>query len=226
MIRVLGTKRVLVLVMLIAFNAALAASVYLYLSPAVEKKEREMRALKGQISSKQGDISRMQVEFDKLAEQQNRFEQLKGKGFFFNQDRRQAEIVLENIQKQAGVISARAEMQAGVIEENEEAKKAEYNLLKSQGRIHIEALDAVDIYRYLYFISYYFPGHVTFKDIAMERKSDVTGPILRAIASGSNPPLVQADVELIWRTMIPKSEVIGAAAEPNKTEATKAKPKP
>ncbi len=172
-----------------------------------------MRALKGQISTKQGDISRMQVEFDKLAEQQNRFEQLKGKGFFFNQDRRQAEIVLENIQKQAGVISARAEMQAGVIEENEEAKKAEYNLLKSQGKIHIEAMDAVDIYRYLYFISYYFPGHITFQDIAMERKADVTGPVLRGIASGLNPSLVQADVSLIWRTMIPKSEVIGATGE-------------
>ena len=214
MIKVLGTKRVLGLVFLVALNVALATGVYLYAVPEKGKKERELRRLTGQIATLISDIERMQVEFEQLEAQQEEFDQLKARGFFGNQGRRQAEQILERIQKEAGVISAVAGIQSGVVEDNEEAKKAEHKILKSPVTIHLEAMDDVDVYRYIYLLEKFFPGHVTIESVNMERLADVSGPVLRSIASGSNPKLIKAEIEMIWRTMIPASEVIG-------TEGTK-----
>jgi hypothetical protein len=214
MIRVLGTKRILMLIFLIAINAALASSVYLFLMPQHIKKQRELSALNGQVSTVRTDIDRMQIEFDQLAEQQNRFEKLKEKGFFYNQGRRQAELVLEKIQKQAGVVAAVANIQAGMVQEDEEAQKAEHKILSSPVKIHIDAVDPVDVYRYVYLLDNFFPGHVAINNIRMVRTDEVTGPVLRSIASGSNPVLVQADIEMTWRTMVPQSELDPAAATP------------
>ena len=87
MIRVLGTKRILMLVFLIAINVAMATTVYMYLIPQQVKKERELKKIRGDVNTTRDDISRMQVEFDQLAEQQNQFEKLKAKGFFYDQGR-------------------------------------------------------------------------------------------------------------------------------------------
>ncbi len=208
MIRVLGTKRILMLVFLIAINVALATSVYLFLIPQEVKKRTELNQLRNKVAGVRGDINRMLVEFDQLALQQNRYEKLKERGFFYNQDRRQAQIVLESIQKQAGVVAAVANIQAGASEDNAEAQKAEYKILSSPMKIHVEAIDPVDIYRYVYLLDNFFPGHIMIQDVRMERTGEVTGPVLRGIASGSNPVLVQADLNITWRTMVPQSEVI------------------
>ncbi len=213
MIRVLGTKRILMLVFLLAINVAMATTVYMYLMPQHVKKERELMALKKQVNGVRDDIGRMQIEFDQLADQQNQFEKLKEKGFFYDQGRRKAEIVLETIQKQAGVIAAVATIHAGATEDNDEAKKAEYKVLKSAVQIHVDAVDPVDIYRYIYLLDNFFPGHVQIDGIRMERTAEVTGPVLRGIASGANPVLVQADIDLTWRTMVPQAEVIQTGEE-------------
>lgn len=212
MIRVLGTKRVLMLVLLVAMNVAMAASVYMFLQPQRIKKQSELAGVNGQISTVQSDINRMQIEFDQLAVQQNQFEKLKEKGFFSNQGRRSAEKVFEAIQKQAGVISAIASIQSGTVEDSEEAQKAEHKILKSPVSVKVDATDSIDVYRYIYLLERFFPGHLTFNKITMARKAEVTGTILRSIASGSNPPLVEADIDMTWRTMIPQSEVIPDAS--------------
>lgn len=208
MFRVLGTKRVLLLVILVAVNVAMASTVYLFMIPQHLKKQRDLSTVRGTIASVGGDISRMQIEFDQLATQKDRFEQLKKQGFFYNQDRREAEIVLEKIQKQAGVISAVANIQAGEVEPSDEAVKADYEVLKSPMKIHIDAIDAVDVFRYIYLLNNYFPGHLTFEDVDLARAGEVTGTVLRSIASGENPVLVKADIAMTWRTMLPKSEII------------------
>jgi hypothetical protein len=210
MIRVLGTRRILTLIVLFGLNALVAASVYLYLTPEIMKKERELKTLRGQISTVQTDINRMQVEFDQLTEQQERFDKLKARGFFGNQGRREAEIVFQKIQQQSGVVSAVASIQSGLIEDNEEAQKAAHKILVSPVNIHIEAVDDVDVFRYIYLVQQFFPGQVSIERLTIERKAEVNETILRAIATGQNPQLVSADIVLMWRTMIPEKDIIGA----------------
>ncbi len=208
MIEILGIRRVLILMCLMALNAALGASVYLFLTPQRLQKEMELADLKGRVSTVQGDIDRMLVDFEKLTERQAEYEQLKKQGFFYNQSRRRAEIIFEEISKKAGVISANAKIDAGVVEENSEAVKAEHNVLSSHIKVHVESMDTRSVYNYIRLLMTDFPGHLTIYDIHLERKIDITGVVLRGIASGDNPPLVGADIDLVWRTMVPQSEII------------------
>ena len=211
MIAVLGFKRVVMLAVLIGVNIVLAMSIYMYMKPETQKKERELRGLRGQVSTVRSDIDRMQVEFEQLEDQKAEFERLAADGFFKNQGRRQAELILSEIQKTSGVSKAIASIQAGEIEDNEEAKKAAHKILRSPIEIRLQAIDDINIYHYLFLVENYFPGHITIEELNLERSADVTGTVLRAIASGTNPPLVNADVEMVWRTMIPESEVIEEA---------------
>ena len=213
MIKVLGTKRILVLLLLLGLNLVFAGGVYMYLTPEKMTKDRELRQVRGQIIGLQSDIERIQIEFDQLEDQQAQFDILKKEGFFGSQGRRQAEQVFERIQKEAGVISAVASIQAGVVEDSEEAAKAEHKILKSPITVRIESLDDIDVFKYLYLVEQFFPGHVTLTRINLERKAEVSGTILRGIASGGNPELVEADIEMVWRTMIPETSIIAPAPE-------------
>ena len=208
MIKILGIKRILALVLLVAVNAALAAGVYLYAAPEILSKENQLRSVRGEISTRQADIDRMQVEFSKLEEQQAIFETLKKRGFFGNQGRREAQLVFENIQQKAGVVSAVANIQAGVIEDNPEAQKAAHKILRSPVTLKIQAMDDVDVFRYIFLLEKYFPGHVMIENIEIKRIADVSGTILRSIATGSSPGLVEANIGLTWRSMIPESQII------------------
>jgi len=209
MIAVLGIKRVVVLLSLVVFCALLGATVYMYLTPEMQVKKRELQGLQGQVSTLRADIERMQVEFEQLEDQKEEFEVLAADGFFKDQGRRQAEQILNRIQKTSGVSKAIASIQSGVFEDNTEAKKAEHKILKSLIEIKLEAFDDINIFHYLFLVEHYFPGHITVEDVHLERRADVTGTVLRAIATGSNPSLVEADVKMMWRTMIPEASVIG-----------------
>lgn len=208
MIAVLGMQRVLILAALVLLNALLAVGVYMYLIPQSDLKVRELRGLRGQVSTLRSDIDRMQVEFEQLEEQKAEFELLSKDGFFKDQSRRQAEDIFNEIQKKSGVSKAIASVQAGVIEDNEEAAKAEHKILKSPISVKLEAYDDIYIYHYLYLVEQYFPGHISIEDIRIKRNADVTGTVLRAISTGANPALVTAEVDMVWRTMIPQSRVI------------------
>ncbi|MCB1531512.1 MAG: hypothetical protein KDJ35_01450 [Alphaproteobacteria bacterium] len=203
MIKVLGQKRVLMLFVLGGLNIALLAGVYLYLSPQKAQKEREQRTLRAKISAMQNDIDDLQLTFEQLETQQARFEALKDDGFFGVQNRRDAEKVLEAVQREAGVISAVASIKAGEFVDNEDAAKADYRVLSSEITVRVEALDDINVYKYLALLEAKFPGEISLKDLNLIRKSDVSATVLRAIASGENPALVQADIRLTWKTMVP-----------------------
>lgn len=208
MIKVLGKKRILLLAALAALNVLFAALVYLYLIPQTEGQEKGLKSISSKVKTVQKDLDFIQQEFDQLEIQKEQFEKLRVKGFFDAQKRRQAEDILQQIQKQSEVISAKASIGAGKTIENEEAKKAAHVVLESPINIRIEALDDVSIYNYVYLLENFFPGHLYVDDITMTRKEDVTGTALRSIAGGQNPPLVVGIVNLSWSTMIPESSVI------------------
>jgi hypothetical protein len=207
MINILGIKRVIILAVLIVLNAGLAAGIYAYMNPALEKKNRELRSSRSQANNVQNDIDRMQVEIEEFADQQVLFEKYKADGFFIEQNRRQVQDLFKLIQEKSGVSVATVAVNPAIVEENEEAEKAEHVILKSTVQVALEALDDQDVYRYLYLIDKFYPGHVTVERVEFERDAEINGTVLRAIAGGKNFPLVKADLELVWRTMVPKALV-------------------
>ncbi len=213
MIKILGVKRVLLLVALVAVNALFAAAVYGYMMPEKIKGERNLRALRGQISTVQEDIERFQVEFEQLEEQQARYQALEKDGFFRLQSRRAAQDLFERIQNSSKVVSAAALIKSGKIENHVEAQKAAHKLLVSPVELRIEALSDTEVFRYLYLLEKTFPGHISVNEIDLKRTQNLNAAVLRSIATGINPPLVEANINLVWRTMIPESQV-RAISEP------------
>jgi hypothetical protein len=174
--------------------------------------------LKSQTSVVQQDINRLQVDFDQLKLQQSEYLIIKDKGFFFDQSRREAEKILQSIQQKAGVIAAVAKINAGELEDNEEAQKANYKILKSTLSVHIDALDPAEIYKYVYLLEEFFPGQLIISNLLLERKTEPNGEALRSISEGGRPIMASADVDIIWRTMIPQpqqaAQTPGAGAGP------------
>lgn len=208
MIKVIGAKRLILLVALVFLNAALAAVTYIYLVPQESSTSKELRTLRSQNQAKSGDIQRMQIEFEQLGDQQDKFDSLKTDGFFKAQVRSVAKKLFKDIQDESRVVSAVASIRPGTIEENEEARKSAYKVLVSPVEIIIEAFDDSDVYNYLYILEQKFPGHLAVDSIKIQRAKDISGPMLRAIATGANPVLISAAVKLSWRTMIPESQII------------------
>ncbi len=206
MIKVLGSKRIIILIVLLAANLLFGFLAYMHFKPQEQIKERELRSMRSQTATLQTDIDGLMIEFEQLDEQREAFEQIKQDGFFDGQSRRKAELIFKKIQERSGVISAVASVNAGSFEDNQEAAKANHTILKSPISIRIEAVNDLDVFRYIYLVNEFFPGHVAINQINLEREASVTGTVLRAVASGKSPPLVVADLQLSWRTMIPDTQ--------------------
>lgn len=215
MIRVLGTKRIIVLLALIALNSALAAFVFMYVQPELKTSERTLRSLKSKESQTRSDITNMQMEFDQLENQQAEFDTLKDDGFFSNQSRRDAQAVFLKAEKESGVLEAIVSVKPGEVVEDEEAKKAEYVLLESEVSVVLKGVDDRDIYVYIDKLQDNFPGHLSVEKFSMRRLANVSETVLRAIAGGQKPPLVEARVGLLWRTMVKRSDVVDVQNQNN-----------
>lgn len=206
MIKVIGAKRLIVLAILIAANAVLAGVLYQYFLPEIKDTERHLRIVRSQISSKETDISRMQIEFDQLDEQQALFDALKADGFFTEQSRRDAEDVFLQAKDNSDIVSASVKIGRGQKTQDDEATKAGHVILISPIEIELEAVEDRDIYSYLYILQKLFPGHLTVDEVFIERTAQLNDVLLRAIATGQKPPLVKAQMTLSWRTMVPSDD--------------------
>ncbi len=208
MIEVLGKVRLLILVSLVALNALFIGSYYMLLVPQQAEKEMELQSLNSKISAASSDLEQMQVEFSQIESQQEKFEELKATGFFDLQGRRQAESVFEDIQKKSGVIAAKVALAPGKTVEDEEAAKANHYILESSMSVDIDALEDSDVFRYIYYVQEYFPGHISLEKITLKRERDLSADILKNIASKKMPAMVSAKIEMTWRTMIPTYSVL------------------
>lgn len=214
MIRILGIRRIALLAILIGLNLAFGVFYYLYLFPHTKTLNMNLQTMEGENGTREADISRMQVEYDEIQREKTRFQTLANDGFFRDQSRREAEDLFKRIQISSGVLSAVVNIGAGKMIDNVEAAKASYKVLESPVRLTIEALDDIDIYRYLYMMQRNFPGYLTYETFQMQRIANVDATVLRGVATGKNVPLVKADIQMTWQTMIPDQKPVDPATAP------------
>jgi hypothetical protein len=206
MIEDIGTKRVLILLLLIVVNVTLFVSLGSYFKPEIKGAKNRLSVLKEQASQQLQDLEQARLEIDQLDQTIETFNALKDEGFLDDQDRRNASDLLQRIEKITNMVSARAQIQSAIFEDDIHAAKAGHRIMASPIKLELQALDDVDIYRYLYFVENSLPGHVSIDKFSMKREGDVTAELLRAISSGSAPALVSAELTMIWRTMLPTSD--------------------
>lgn len=207
MIKVLGVKRLVGIVVLLALNAAVAAAVYMYFMPNKQKVEKELRKTKATVASKRNEISRIRDEFDRINQQKVLFGELEKMGFFGDQDRFETQRRIEAINEMTDVLNARYEIREAQTEENDMTKKAGHAILNTAIRIDIDALDDLDFYNFLYWVEYGFSGHTNITHLTLERVLDVNEATLRMVGSNNPKPMVKGAFEFNWRTLIPKEDL-------------------
>lgn len=204
MIDILGKKRVFFLSVFLLINAVLGLLIFFYLLPEKQVSETKLRTVSSQVSTIQQDLANIRLDFKQLEEQKGMFQILNNRGFFNSQGRQEARDVLQGLDEQTGIVFSKVSIGAGEIEEHVEASKAGHVVLKSPVSISIEAVDDVDVFNYLHLINNVFPGHVSVEEFVIKRELDVSGDVLRAIASGERPKMVDGRLQMMWRTMIPR----------------------
>lgn len=197
----LGRNRVLTLSVLSLLGAALAIYLYFYVQPEIARIDRASRIMKESINKKQQDLEGVRVESEVLIGQGVAFEGLKKQGFFEDQNRSNAKKSLTSIAKIANV-RAKARINPGRFVEDEYAARSNRYIMETQMDIAVDAISDVDIYKFIFLLENYFPGHLTVNKVSFNREQNVTGPVLRAIASGREPTLAKAEIRFIWRTMV------------------------
>lgn len=210
MIAILGVKRVAILLSLIVLTAGLGALVYLYLGPELTKVERALSTAKSNETKVRNDLADIEEEFARLETQRGEFESLKADGFFSNQSRRDAEAVFLAAKEISGVNEAVVTVKPGKVVENEEAAKASQVLLESEIEVVLMAIDDIDVLAYVAYLEKSFPGHLTINNFSVARKSNISDTILRAIAGGINPALVEGNLKMTWRTMVSREAYLSA----------------
>lgn len=208
MIAILGKMRLIILAVLLVVNAILAVQIYASIKPQQEKIERDTRMTRGRINTLRNDLEQMRVGFDILINQQEQFKNLENRGFFSNQSRYEAGRIFEKAQADSHVISAKARIKAGKILENEASLRAGQRILQSHISIRVEALEDTDILYYLSLLKDRMSGHVAVEKIEIKKVRVLDEDVLKKIASGESPVLLEADILLRWTTMISEALVI------------------
>ncbi|MGH1399006.1 MAG: hypothetical protein ACRBCT_07315 [Alphaproteobacteria bacterium] len=202
MIGILGFRRVVILLVLLALNAVVAAAWLGYLKPEAIKREREVRFLKTQIASMQGKMEGIRIDPQKIDQQKKYFNVMENAGFFSVQGRREAELILKEIQSMSGVNKAVIDIGKGEKHMRPEIREAQYVVLESPLKIGVFALDDLEIMSYMAMLQSSFPGHLTIGSLQFKRDKEINNTVLRAIAEGKSPDLVSGEVSLVWRTLI------------------------
>lgn len=207
MIRVLGIKRLTMLLALLAIAGGMAFYNFQILIPGKEKADRDLRHLRSQIGAKQTEVDRLRLEFEELKSQQSSFDDLKKLGFFNDQDRVLAREQFEKIQQVSRLLSTQYEIQPAVVEdlpaeEGQEPELKGYAILNSPVNIKFEAVDDLDAYVFMYLLKHSFPGHTTINTLEISRRMDLTQPVLRQIGTGQPAILIAGELAVNWRTLV------------------------
>lgn len=208
MMEVLGFKRIVFIASLALLCGALAAALYGYLEPELVSVEKNVKTEQLRENTVRGDIANIKMEFEQLALQQNQFDGLRAEGFFSNQSRRDAQVIFAGAEKLSGVNEAIVTVRPGRVVENENAAKANHIILESPVEITIRSIDDVDVFEYLTYLKDNFPGFLSMDNISMSRQANISNTILRAIATGANPPLVESKIQMTWRTMVERGNYV------------------
>lgn len=206
MIKVLGIKRVLTLLILFGVNVALAAMLYFIVLPSKDSTEKELRTTRSAVQSRRTEVTRMQTEYQQIQEEKNLFGDLENSGFFGTQDRLEARRTMESIQSASHVLSAKYNINAVVVKENTASAMSDHVILQSPVTVQLDALDDVDVYKFLYWIENGFPGQSLITDITLERKQDIDENVLKQIGNGVPSVLMTASVNFAWNTFVPRDK--------------------
>jgi len=219
MIGKIGAKRAFFLITLVILLAVFGASSRLVFEPKATESRQKLQAAQGEITTLQGEISKMQAAFSSFEHEKVYYETISRMGFFNDQDRVLARERFDTMQRLSKIISARYEIKAANVLSEEIDPETGFVVMESPITVELSAVDDLDVYRFIYYLNYGFPGHITINNLNMERKEKIDPNVLKQIGTGNPPEIITAKLDLDWRTMARKESIspenIAKPVDPN-----------
>ncbi len=219
MIQKLGFKRTLLLVVLGGTLAALFAANEFLFKPKVQESQTALNASMTELSTLQAEVEKMRLDFTQFESQKEYYATISRMGFFNDQDRVLARERFDTMQKLSKIISARYEIKAANILSEEANPETGFVVMESPISVELAAVDDLDVYRFIYYLNYGFPGHITINNLSIERSGEVTPELLKEIGTGNPPAMISAKMELDWRTMARKEAIQAETVAPAPDQA-------
>ncbi len=217
MIGKIGIKRASGVIFLGGLLAILVGADYFVLTPKAQESQSTLGNTRSQISTLEEQLDKMRADYEIFQKQKLFFESISTMGFFNDQDRVIARERFDTMQKLSKIISARYEIKAANIIADETAVKTGFVVMESPISVTLSAVDDLDVYRFIYYLNYGFPGHIAINSLKIERKLDVTPTVLKQIGTGAPPEVISATLDLDWRTMARKESIAPDAINPEQS---------
>ena len=207
MIASIGYKKSLLLFVLAGAFAFLAFSTYFVFQPKAVSSKTELQKLEAQALTLQSEVDQMQQDFALFDSKKALFENISRMGFFNDQNRVLARERFDTLQKLSKIMSARYEIKPAKVFSQDLPLETRFVVMESPITITLTALDDIDIYRFIYYLNYGFPGHIMIDRLEIKREGEVSPDVLKAIGLGNPPALITATMEMQWRTMARKESI-------------------
>jgi hypothetical protein len=228
MIGAIGYKRSLLLTMLAGLLGVLIFGSYFVFQPKAISSKAELATLQAQAATLQGDVDQMRENFAQFDTKKVIFENISRLGFFNDQNRVLARERFDTLQKLSKIITARYEIKAANILSQDVPIETGFVVMESPISVTLTALDDIDIYRFIYYLNYGFPGHITINNLDIQRSGEITPATLKDIGTGKPPALITAKMDMQWRTMARKEsiapEIINTSTDPTTVQAVGGQP--
>lgn len=204
MINAIGKKKLFILIVLFGATLFLGASYYFVLAPQAQSKKNEHDSLKSELSTIQTEIQTMRTDLAFYEKQKSLYEKIEKTGFLNGQNNLSPKERFETLQKRSKIIGLKYEIREPNLSENPSSKETGYVTISSDVSIDVSAIDDLDIYRFIYYLNYAYPGHIKISELVIQRTSDVSKEALKAIGTGGAKELTNAKMNLTWTTMAKK----------------------
>lgn len=219
MIGKIGAKRAFVLIVLVVLLGVFFAAGTFVFQPKTEQSQQELNRVMGETNTLRDEVTKMRADFETFQKEKTFYDNISRLGFFNDQDRVIARERFDTMQKLSKIISARYEIKAANLVETEGASANGFVVMESPISVTLSAIDDLDVYRFIYYLNYGFPGHITINDLSIERKAQIDPAVLKSIGTGNPPEIISAKMDLEWRTMARKEDIAPQSIAPQPASA-------
>ncbi len=204
MIKLIGLKRLVVLVCVIALNL-LALGVYLFsVGPMLSNVQMRQNSLNGEISGLRGRISAVRMDTAYLKKNLPKYTALQQSGFFTQQNRFTIKSAMEDMRVKAGISNFAYSVGKVHTISNADAAAIHYKLIASEIVINhiVSPLDS-NIYLLAQDMGQSFPSFVRLEEMDVHRTKKVDAESLKAIAEGKPVSFVGAALTFESLALVP-----------------------
>jgi hypothetical protein len=205
MIKLIGFTRLIFLACLLALNLAVLGVYFFSIGPMLDDMTAQRDAVNAQISELRGKISGIKEDMTFATDNLPKFNELKDRGFFQNQDRFQISRIMEDLRTRTGITSFSFTVSDVKEVPNTEADAINYKLINSHIKVDniVSPLDS-NIYMLAQQMPHVFPSFGRIQSMDITRAAEVNEATLKDIAEGRPVNFVNAALEFDWLTMVPK----------------------